>query len=397
MSEHKSDPVVVDGVLQYTSVSAMALYETCPTKWYFRYVERLPGDTAPVLDFGIAAHERLERCQRGEPVTLLSTELAVLPYLPPMNRADKVEQSLSDGMPLLLGSIPIHGYADRIDLDATRALITDWKFKGDIAKWAAKPAALTDPKQADGRQLLAAAKWVLENTGNIETVILRHVTSQTGGIDDLGNPRGPFRVVETRGEPLSRAQVNERWDTVVADFEQPLLAAARATGPEQLPGLTKNCFKYGRPCLYLDRCPHKRKKEQTAMLYKIPDMPPVLEPTPTPKPEIPGYTDNTITFFFGGSYPMREKADTLHEFVMTVEVAAVRAALGDKYDPLKHWDIRSIDHPALNFGKWKAALAAAALKTPLLPGKYLVHNEERVQTIAHALVPFVRAIGGPNP
>jgi hypothetical protein len=371
----------------------MAALETCPTKWWFRYVAGLPGETAPQLDFGIAAHARLENYLRtGGAGELQQTEQAMLPYLPKPDPQLAVEQPLHGGQAVLLGGIPLVGWADCIDLTPPAARVSDWKFKADIGKWATKPAVLTDAREADGRQLIAAAKWVFQNHPEIDTVTPRHVTSQTGGIDSAGHPKGPFGAKESIGTSLNRVDVDRRWDFIVGQFELRLReTAAKAVAADAL-GNTKACFKYGRPCIYLDICPHKKSKEKTVNFP-----PPKIAQSVQTVAQAATQTA-PIILYFGGSFPMRQAAATLHDFATRVEIATLQQVLGGKYDPTEHHNIIAIEHPRFNFSKWKAELGTTALAMlPELPGgHYLVTDEERVRVVANAILPAVHAVGGPR-
>jgi hypothetical protein len=385
---------VENGVLRYTSVTGMALFEACPTKYYFRYVLGRPGDESPALDFGGAAHERLEKYQKGEPVVLGPCESQIVQFLPvPPGAADPglVEQPLHAGAPLMLGSIPMVGWADRIQVGVMEAMCTDWKFKSNVAKWAATPRALGNHRDQDGRQMLAAAKWVTQNFPTVERVTVRHVTSQTGGIDAAGAPLGPFLAKETRGVPMSRAVIESRWAEVVAQFEQPLRDVVAAGDVSHVAGNLKNCFKYGRPCPYIQECPHKQENTMTTLAPPVGNPPTAALANP-PSVDEPAFT----TLYFGGSYPMFAKALTLHGFVAIVEEAVLRALLGEKYQPDMHMDVRAIKHPSLDFGKWKGELSSMAKKMlpRLSPGHYLVTNEEKMQVVADALLPRVNGVGG---
>ncbi len=390
MKDPSLGDAVENGVLRYTSVTGMALFEACPTKYYFKYVLGRPGDKSPALDFGSGAHERLEKHQRGEEPLLGQCEVEMLPFIPAAARF-LVEQPLHDGDRLMLGSVPMVGWADRIDL-ADPTIVTDWKFKSNVAKWAATSRALSNHRDQDGRQLLAAAKWVVQNY-DVDEVVPRHVTSQTGGIGDDGLPLGPFLAKETRGTPMNRATIESRWAEVVAQFEQPLRDVVAAGDVSQVAGNLKSCFKYGRPCPYIQECPHKQEKNTMTTTLA----PPTFPANPAPPSSVEPVPDRA-TLYFGGSYPMFARADTLHGFRDLVESAVLRALLGEKYQPDMHTDVRAVKHPALEFGKWKAELGHMTKKmsSRLSPGHYLVSNEEKMQVVADALLPRVNAVGGPG-
>lgn len=126
---------------------------------------------------------------------------------------------------------------------------------------------------------------------------------------------------------------------------------------------------------------------------ELPGMP---APDPTRKPAPDEMAP--VVLYFGGSYPMRHRAETLHAFLAKAEEAMFRALLKDRYDPEAHFDCTLVDHAALTFGKWKGTLRATVrqLAGQLPPGHYIVSPEERIQVLADALLPLVHAVGGPR-
>jgi hypothetical protein len=204
---------------------------------------------------------------------------------------------------------------------------------------------------------------------------------------------GPFLAKETRGATMGRQEIEDKWRDVTAQFEQPLLGVVAKRDVSQVAGNLKNCFKYGRPCPYIDECPHKQEKS-TMTVLRPPTQERILAPVaPAPAPEA-----RDVTLYFGGSYPMYVQTSTLHGFRDMVEEAVLRALLGEKYQHDMHTDVRTTKLPALEFGKWKAELGAMAKKMAdrLPPGHYIVSTEEKMQVVADALLPRVNAVGGPG-
>jgi hypothetical protein len=220
--------------------------------------------------------------------------------------------------------------------------------------------------------------------------------------------------------------VDRRWDFIAGQFELRLRETAAKAVAADAPANTKACFKYGRPCIYLDVCPHKKKKESDMKLSSLLSSTSGTVPTPapaapvypkiTPQPAAPVYPKITpqpagpvapssgavapIVLYFGGSFPMRHRADTLHVYMEVVQAAVLREVFGAKYNPDEHFDIIAVsdEHPSIKFGKWKALLGAAAkeMLPSLTGGHYLVSDEERIRVVANAILPMVHAVGGPR-
>lgn len=397
MSEETPRPlVVIDGVLQYTSVSAIAKFDTCQAQWWHRYVARRPEEGSPAMDYGIGAHARVRSHILGQEVELAETEKVMIPFLPIAGHGLFLEQSVEAGTrPLFLGSIPMHGSADAILVQPGEAWVSDWKFKSNIGKWATKAADLTDVAHADGRQLLAYAAWTVNNY-LVQTVNVRHVTSQTGGIAADGSAVGPFRATATAGAPLSRQDVTRKWAAVEARFEKRLIAAAAAPSDAGVVGNLDACRKYNRLCPYAGVCSHYQKDQEARKLAKptpaarkvVSMKAPEATPAAVETPAAPSKPN--VVLYFGGSYPIGYQTLTLHTFLADIEEAIARERGEDSKD------IRQ--HAKLDFGKWKAPLGAMAraMLSQLPPGHYLVHSEERIQIVAGAIMPLVHAVGGPN-
>lgn len=384
----KLGPAVSDGKPNYTSVSALSLLDSCPTKWWFRYVRGIEGEETPAMRYGTEAHARVEAYLRGNG-SLDRGEKAMAPYLTTSflpGAAIQLEQALHGGAPVKLGGIPLIGYADCIEAWGSQATVSDWKFKKDL-RYAASKKELEDYKTAEGRQLLAAGRWVVNNRTLARLIRFRHVTVQTGGVDEVDGqliPHGPFVAREVITREFSPAEIVDNWAEVSAKYEPILRRLAALAGPEGAEGNTKNCWAYGRPCPALDVCPHtkKGKKMNQNPFASSAPAPAVAEPPAMPVVPPP---PAGLTLYFGGSYPINERTLTLDGFLGMLE--AERGG----------GDIRL--HKDGQFGKWKAMLSSDAKKLAhrLVGGHYLVSSEERIEVIAQALLPMAtRAVGGPK-
>lgn len=86
-------------------------------------------------------------------------------------------------------------------------------------------------------------------------------------------------------------------------------------------------------------------------------------------------------FLYIGCHPSGVATQGLHEYVSGLEAELLRDT-EETYLP----SVIMSTHKALDFGKWKGALAAQALETPPPPGRYYVDpTDDKLMVVAHAL------------
>jgi hypothetical protein len=257
-------PVVINGVVQYTSVSAMQKADSCLMSWRLKYVERLP-DKPPSRGQkrGTEGHKRIETYLKTGVNVLDPLELKGLPYMPEPNvRPDGtphplpvlVEEHFGQPTPLLTEGVPMVGYMDlvnpRVLLAEPGVLeITDWKFKGkrSIQEFGVSAEDLIDPEREAGIQMLGySGGWVNAAKARfpgVERVRLRHVTFQTEGVQ-----RAIPTVIE---RPLT--ELTQRWETVSRRITPRIKQAASAATPNDVEKNFSACEKYG-GCPYKSTC-----------------------------------------------------------------------------------------------------------------------------------------------
>ena len=157
-------PVVINGVIQYTSVSALQLAKRCPRAWRYKYVERLPDDKeSKGLTRGTEGHARLATFLTTgldilDPLERLGVTRGYVPeFLPLGARVEHSIEGVAAAGPLKMkGSIDLYVPATGAGGEL-RALVRDWKFKKDIGKWGCSADDLIDPEHEAGIQMIGYA------------------------------------------------------------------------------------------------------------------------------------------------------------------------------------------------------------------------------------------------
>ena len=113
MSDEERPRPVVDGVMQYTSVSAMQKAHACVRQWRYKYVERLPDNPPSKGQLrGMQGHSRIQTfLQKGLDVLDPLERLGVEKGLIPAPGADLlVEEHFGSPTPLYALTVPMTGY-----------------------------------------------------------------------------------------------------------------------------------------------------------------------------------------------------------------------------------------------------------------------------------------------
>lgn len=257
-------PAVVDGRQQYVSVTQVNLFSSCETRWYFKYVERLPDDPpSRGMLFGISGHERIEKYLKTGVDHLGPLErLALVDGLIPTPGPDLiVEGKVEDRAPLVGNGVPFKGGMDLLNprfLPEGFVELTDWKFKSDIDAYGTTPEKLIDVNDEDGRQVLAYAEWARRNRRlfpGMQGIRIRHVHFNTGGITTRMEPKGPLKVRPVSTKILSLDEIEDSWHVLSNTVLRKMGGAARAKNPRETKGNTGVCHKYHKACPYLSKCP----------------------------------------------------------------------------------------------------------------------------------------------
>jgi hypothetical protein len=290
VSDAPRQRTVVDGVLQYTSASAIQrLAFGCETSYYYRYVEGLPDPAGKAAELGGQIHARIEKYLKlGVDVlgkyerTALDADLIPPPGGP--GPYPNVNPNDPDGPPLMLDimaegkvdgtleafGVPFKGGIDLLDPRGEVPVLIDWKTKGDIREvaaylseggmaWANKgvdgaalEAALIDPTTEYGLQMVTYGEAVRRRFPHWTHVVFQHVYIQTRG----------SLVGVTWTPPVPLAEISKRWDKVSA-WIVPMRRVAAASGPEATTPNIGHCFKWKKACTFSKVCPHFGKPAST--------------------------------------------------------------------------------------------------------------------------------------
>lgn len=207
------------------------------------------------MEVGIQAHGRIEHYLKTGEDVLGPMERVGLAYIPKPGEGLLIEQPIDGG--LEAAGIPLVGGMDVLDIRGALAVLTDWKFKGDIVAGKTTEAWLRDPYHSDGRQMMAYAEWYRRNrAGDAGSVVVRHVHFQT---------KRPFKADATSVEvPLE--DVRLAWSNVEAYVE-----SMKDTAQTPIVDVEPNrdhCFKYRKPCPYIALCPEGSAKGVAAFGFK---------------------------------------------------------------------------------------------------------------------------------
>lgn len=283
---------VVDGALQFVSISQIEKYMECARRWGFRYVERRPEPKTPAQDKGIAFHERMDRYHKtGEKIlTAMERPGLHLIYEPcdPL-----VPTEVEDLGTLRLGGVPVYLKIDLLNLrgdyldEAGRrqpkvghAEVQDYKTTGDVEAKAKTPRGLVETVQ-----MPVYSEFAMQKVGG-DQVRMSHVYFGT-------------RVREAKKVTTlaTRQEVADRLTDVDAVVREGMVPAARVARAVDLEPNWEAC----RWCPYTGICPKPASQvftdllgpegeqimqgfDPTAFLTQLTGAPAAAAPASTPAP-----------------------------------------------------------------------------------------------------------------
>lgn len=258
MSSGSYGPAVADGVLLYTSPSAIEKFDAdgteggCERKGWYRYVLRLPDKTTKAQALGVDVHGQIEHYTLTAEDVLGSIAAAGRHLiLPPRRKVGDdllVEHQLQDfraaGVRVVGKIDQLNGSGEYLDEEgAPRPLagaveVVDFKTSRDLARYAKGPVEL-----ARSVQMLTYGRYALEKLPEATGARLSHVGFQTEG-----RPRA-----QKRSTLLSRGEVADRWARVEGVVER-IKLVVKATRAEDVRPNFGACAAYG-GCAYESVCP----------------------------------------------------------------------------------------------------------------------------------------------
>ncbi len=341
MSEQRK-AAVIDGVLQYLSVSSITKFDPlsfggCERKWFYRYVKRLPEPDEQQHITGRDMHGEIDVYLRtGDDV--LGPLARSGKHLMPEPGADLLVEA-DIGVGLDVDGVPVVGRLDcahergfyldtegelRPDPPGTIEVI-DWKSTSDL-KYAKTGAELINLVQMSGY-----AEWARRRSPGLEHFRLSHVYFQKRG--------KPKALKATALFPL--AKVRERWQSVEATVKR-MRVVALAQDPEEVPANYASCSAY-KGCAYRSICPmsreHKlveifggrsmdllsRLKAQTQPQAASPIPTAGAQPPATPNPAPTPSTTPSLTSLLGLARSSQEKTESIIAARQPATVAALQA------------------------------------------------------------------------
>lgn len=249
---------VVDGVLRFTSVSALKRADPdseqgCPRAWWYQYILGNKEPPSEAMARGIALHEEVERYYATGVRSFSPTVLRGFHLLPPPGPDLRIEHPMAEDLataPLRAAGIPVVG---KIDLTHARGLsyggadiedtrdppgtheVLDWKFP-NATRYVKRPGEL-----ALDLQMAGYGKWIFETEPEARLVRLSH-----GVMPQRGNP---LKVTAR----TDREAVERTWrhaDKIARD----LIDIAKEPNPDVVPANVDACFSFGRECIHKRYC-----------------------------------------------------------------------------------------------------------------------------------------------
>lgn len=249
MPQISRGPAVLNGVVQYTSPSALQLadpddYYGCPRRYWWRYVQRKSEPKAPWQDKGIELiHKPIEAyLKTGDGAHLNSTVTVGKQFIPKPGADLKVEFPI-DGVLRLHNGLPLVGAIDCMHKRASHISsagepittptaypeVIDWKGTGDLAK------AKTGQDLRTTIQMTAYGRYAMK-TEAAERVRLSHVYFTTTGRPEAKKST----TVVDNAQLLPTWQKIEKLGALIVDI-------GKQTSETQVEAVTRNC----------KRCPHR--------------------------------------------------------------------------------------------------------------------------------------------
>ena len=220
---HRYTSPIQNGKLVRSSVSQLTLWQSCPRKWWYKYVGGIPEPEYEAFKEGKARHKKFEEHFKGHNHVFEEAEAEALTELiPSRNLVPRAEQELTQ---LDLAGMPFQGSMDLV----WENNVYDYKFQSRVTRF---------------RQPNPQVWGYLEELRRLR-----------------GYPKYAFHFIlipKKGGKPVKETfeytaqEVEAGWKSYAPLIEEMRLAVDKK--PEQLLAETGTCYKYGRPCPYIGIC-----------------------------------------------------------------------------------------------------------------------------------------------
>jgi CRISPR/Cas system-associated exonuclease Cas4 (RecB family) len=239
VSAHNS--AVVNGELRHISASQIKTFTSCQRRWW---AEKIAGWQAPPngsFALGTAIHGQMEAFVELGTLPAHPSALKAASDLPLRSPHAFVELKLTDPT-ISVAGVPFKGSIDWVEKKGGEVSIIDYKSTSGFS-WNKSPDEL-----ARDVQLLTYATWAKQKWPDVEKVKVAHVYLLTK--DGSG-----YRVVDTEVDWDVAANVWKSVEAVVTEMK----ATAKLTQLADVKPNWKDCFSYGKPCPWTDKCAAAKK------------------------------------------------------------------------------------------------------------------------------------------
>lgn len=269
----------------YVSASQIDSYRSCPRRWWFKSIRKIPTDTTPALVFGDRFAKAVEARLKGLQIPrfdavadavidrFLDAAASFYPAPNPLIYAErKVQFDLAPETRMV-------GYLDVLDLSTGEIQIRDHKTRAD------KRYAPTAEKLRSDLQLSIYAHAILLEYPDAPEVSVGHINyvkppkEYANDLKWIEHEWTP--AVFLRHTPLDRATVATTMAGVMEDAAAMTTLADPLLEPTSVPFDTtgRACFAYNQPCPFAGICP------KVSMLKTSPPNPnSATPPPPAPRP-----------------------------------------------------------------------------------------------------------------
>lgn len=244
----------------HVSASSIKLFESCPKRWFHKYVLGFKEEGSAAMELGSKVHACLEgylagKSLEGDPAIVEIAEQGIH-LLPPAGDNLKIEMSLDD-YPLPDLPIPFKGFIDCLILPAREGDILEVL---DHKTTSAFKYAKTAADLAEDTQMIVYAKHVLFHFPAECEIRLSHIAYLTK------EPLAPARKTSV---VVSRADVDTAFSKIMETVSA-MLESCQLPAGEQQKNL-KYCYSYGKRCPFYGDCytnPLNMTEEQEKMSEK---------------------------------------------------------------------------------------------------------------------------------
>lgn len=249
----------------HVSASQIENFLLCERKWFFKSIMRLPTPEHASAKLGKEVHDSIEKYLlgqiRAEQLHPLARRVYERGHLPdPTIHAGRyeVERALEGET---IEGVPVEGYIDLLELD----MITDWKTRGDVARYAKTAEQLTTDIQLAIYARYARARGL----GADDSIRVRHVNIGT---------KAPNPITQSGPIDLADADVKRTFEKTINPAVRRMREVALLPSPLRVTPNIRACTAFG-GCPFREKC---NAAERVSAIPTIGASPPMSAPENNP-------------------------------------------------------------------------------------------------------------------